>query len=229
MYYAIWVATIFLGCFLAIDVVSQVLSGHFKYLFRISSLLEIVGFASLLCAALILRETKSIRLHLHGDHFYFEGPGEVGMQVRFSDIARVRFSRHKKLVPGFYMDLKSGKSIHIPLFLERVDYIMDALKFYRPELCASPQFVIHRKQGVLVDHLTSHYFENFSRSKIEGLWLCLLAPLVFKHEWERLEKDPTLLKRDTDYEKSIKIKYRKIAILASISLVSLCVYDVFRK
>ncbi len=229
IYFVAWLATISTGAFFAIDVVSQVLSGHYKYLFRFTSLSQIVLFGALLAISIILRETISIRIHLHGDRFYFENKGGPAVQIHLSDVIGIRFARHSKLVPGFYLDLSSGGSVHIPIFLQRVDYILDALKFYRPDLCTGEGFMRARRDGVVFDHLASHHRDWMAQSYFGGIGFFLALPFLLRHECAQMAKDPSYVKRDLSYKERLLTQTRRWALWGGVVAVACGVYLLVRR
>ncbi|MBK9323555.1 MAG: hypothetical protein IPM97_11540 [Bdellovibrionaceae bacterium] len=229
IYFMAWLATISIGSLLAIDVFSHVLKGHFYYLLRFTSLFEILLFATFLTLSIILRETIGIRVHLHGDRFYFENKEKPASQILLSDVIRLRFARHKKVVPGFYLELSTGESIHIPIFLERVDYILDSLKFYRPDLCTGEDFMRARRTGVIVDHLASHHKEWLAQSYFGGIGFFLVLPFLLRREYAQAVKDPSVVMRDRKYKETLRSQTRHLFWWGAIMTFALSVYFLIRR
>jgi MFS family permease len=218
-YWAVMAAAVGVAALVAVDVLAPLLTGHLRHLWRWAALLEVLSFAALFCVAFILRETHKVQVQLHGDHFYFEDKRHAGRHIAFANIQAIRFERSRKLIPGFFIQLPSGEEFHIPLFLERVDYLLDALKFYRPELCTGKDFLRYRQYGLIMDHLAMHHRDRFTQSKLTYLAVVFSLPLLFRHELQRLRKDPNLVRRDMDYERRLEKNLRRF--VASTAIVGL--------
>ena len=208
------------GLFLMLDMMPQIFHGHFKYLFSLSSVFQVFCFAFFSGLAWMIYETEPIRVHLHHQRLVYERKGENAVEILFSEIERVRFQR-SKLMYGFFLDIKSGQSYFFPINIERLDYILDALRFYRPELTSNEVFMDFRDKALVVDHLLAHNSSYLSRGNLKIIWLYLAFPFMAHHDYKRVKSDPQQFRRDMAYEKKIEDVVHKIHI--GMSLAALCI------
>jgi len=206
------------GFFVLMNFLLPLLKFQFKMAFTVGNVFQLLFFLVTAYIAWILRETSDIRVHLHGERLIYEIKETGGVTFSFNDIQNIHF-KHSLGVPGFFLVLKNGQSYHFPLHLERLDYILDTLRFHRPDLTHSPEFMKFRHKALAWDHMLAHNRSYLSRAHVKAVSFYLLYPLYYKHVQARLKSNPSQVSRDITYEKKMETLCHRVTI--AISLVTL--------
>jgi hypothetical protein len=168
-------------------------------------------------------ERKShIRVTVHDTGFTYEYTGRETMEIQFHEIAKLRFENHQ-WIKGFFIELKTGRSFHIPANLERVDYILDTIRFYSPESCDDKAFMDFRENALVEDHILAHNRDYFSRHQFKAIWFYLAYPVLFKHEKNRIHESPDQVRRDMEFEKGLEKQFQVYYRTFSVIFLTVCI------
>lgn len=216
------------GLFMVMDVLLPLLKLQFKMIFTWGALFKVIFFTVTAYIAWVLRETSSLRVHLHGERLIYEIKEQGAVTFNFADIQSVRYG-HQLGVWGFYMTLQSGASYHFPIHLERLDYILDTLHFHRSDLTKTTEFTKFRTRALALDHVLAHNRSYLPRAHVKAVSFYLLYPLYYLHSLKRLKEDPRKVSRDMDYERKMETLCHKVNIglsLATLVLVALVKFHI---
>lgn len=211
------------GFLFFIDILPQIFTGNFKVLLSLNTWAVLVGLPVTAWWAHLCRESFGLQLHMHHDRLILEQPAKkISREIHMSEIESLRFGRSRG-VDGFFIRTKEASTVHIPLLLERGDYLLDSLRFYRSELTQSREFMRAREKTILIDHLLSHIQDFFSREGLKAIWLLFASPLMLKHNQQRLRKNPLEVRRDIPFEKKIEAYCAKAHVALTLGALALIV------
>lgn len=211
------------GFFVLMNFVMPLFKFQFRYAFSVGSLLEVLFFAFTGYIAWVLRQTSNVRVHLHGERLVYEIKNQNAVSFEFADIQSIHF-HHKQGVFGFSIVLHNKVSYHIPMHLERVDYVLDTLRAVRPDLTQSAEFMKFRSKALAIDHVLAHNRSYLSRAHVKALSFYFIYPFYIRHTLERLGANPQTVRRDMEYEKKMETLCHKVNIgisLATLAIVAL--------
>lgn len=215
-------ASIF-GFLFFVDVLPQLVSGNFRSLLSLSTWAVLFGFPLACWGAHLIRETAGLQLHMHHDRLVIENHAKkYTVEVWMKDIESLRFGRSQG-VDGFFIHTKDGKTMHLPLLLERAEYVLDALRFYRPDLTQDPAFMRVREKAILMDHFLSHTQDFFARRGIKAAWTLFASPLLLKHTRDRIRRDPLQVRRDIEFEMKVESYGAKAHIALTLGVLALLI------
>lgn len=213
------------GFFVLMDVLLPLMKLQFKALLHWSCLFEVLFFAITGYIAWVMRETSSLRVHLHGERVIYEIKETGGVSFNFTDVQAIRFG-HSQGVFGFYMVLHNGVSYHFPIHLERLDYILDTLHFHRSDLTQTKEFMQFRTRALALDHVLAHNRSYLPRAHVKAISFYFLYPFYFRHSLERIKADPRQVSRDKNYEQRLETLCHKVNI--GLSLVTLALVAIVK-
>jgi len=214
------------GFFVLMDVFLPLLKLQFKAVLSFGCLFKLVFFIITSYIAWVLRETSNLRVHLHGERLIYEIKETGATTINFADIQSIRIG-HNMGVWGLFLNLHSKASLHIPIHLERLDYVLDTLHFHRPDLTQTKEFMHFRSRALALDHVLAHNHSYLPKTHVKAISYFLLYPLYFKHSLERLHADPNKVGRDMSYEKQMESLSRKVNIGLGASIVVLAALMIF--
>jgi hypothetical protein len=214
--YAFMGLAIFSGLFVAMN---------FYSLLSFTGFCQVFFFFTAAYIAWVLRETSSLRVHLHGERLIYEIKNMGGVSFTFSEIQSLRIGNSQG-VYGMFITIKSGMHYHFPIHLERLDYVLDSLHYHRSDLTQTPEFKKFRRRALVIDHVLAHNRSYLSRAHVKAISFFLIYPFYIQHTLKRLQADPSLVRRDMEYEKKMETLAHKFNI--GISLATLAVVVLWR-
>jgi hypothetical protein len=202
------------------DVLAPIFTGQFRHLLSFGALFKLCGLMASGSIAWIIFKTQPIRIYLNGERLIYEDKKHGAVEIPFADIQRIRIQR-LQLVDGFFVDLKSGASYHFPITIERLDYVLDTLRSFRPDITSGEAFMTFRTKALVVDHVLAHNNSFISRGHFKIISFYFAYPFFIAHDLKRIQADPLQVRRDLAYEKKLETICHKANI--GISLAALAV------
>jgi len=216
----------FLFAFMGLALFSGLLVAiNFYSLWSFTGFCQILFFLLAAYIAWVLRETSSLRVHLHGERLIYEIKNMGGVNFTLSDIQSLRIGNSQGIY-GMFLVLKNGTSYHFPIHLERLDYILDTLHYHRSDLTQNADFKKFRRRALVIDHVLAHNRSYLSRAHVKAISFFLIYPFYIQHTLKRLKADPNLVRRDMEYEKKMETLAHKFNI--GISLATLAAVVLWR-
>ena len=112
------------------------------------------------------------------EFFYKRGKKEI--TIPFDDVVELKSAVNKNVGGWFKLILKNKKKYRFTIVLERVDYILDAIVKYNPNLMEQEKYLKLRKHLILSDHGLGRLYDMF-RKKYRLITFAhgVLLPIVF--------------------------------------------------
>jgi len=173
------------------------------------SAVHIAVFAASTYLAYVLSKTAKLNINLHGENLYYEIEGKEGVALSYADIASIKIQQRQGIY-GLSLVMNSKSVYHLPIHLERLDYILDSIHFHRSDLTKSSEFYSFRAKALALDHVLAHHKSFSAKHPAEALLFYVLYPVLLRNAHRRLQKDPTILIRDLAYEKKVETLCRQI-------------------
>ncbi len=90
-----------------------------------------------------------------------DGPGGT-VEIPFHQVAEVRFYGLPLLGGWFSLTLQNGKRYYLTSFIERVDYVLDAIAIAQPTLVVSEKLEKFRRNAIVADHFYARMENSFA-------------------------------------------------------------------
>lgn len=123
-----------------------------------------------------LRKPAFSRVFVSNSAIRVESLGET-VEIPFFQVEGVAFTFIPFLGGWFTLKIRDGKKHRFSCFLERTDYVLDALAIAQPTLVSSATIARYRRAAIVVDHVFARMEASFGNGRVLIL-MQILLPLV---------------------------------------------------
>jgi len=129
-----------------------------KWLSAASEALEfwtivLLASASLTIFLRALVQWSSLRFDVCRDGISVEfGDDREMLWLAYANVSEIRFIHFSGWLAICVLKSKDGRTLRVPAFLQRSDYVLDLLAHARPDLASHPGFEAYRQTAISIDH-----------------------------------------------------------------------------